>query len=193
MRLLRRRLTVNYDWEYFSIAKTSSMSDTATHNNHLRTIEALYRGHHGWLYTTLRKKLGNAMDAADLAQDTFTRILASRVPVIEQPRAYLSCVAKGILVNWYQRKALERAYLDALALLPISEVPSPELRFMTLETLHEIDTMLDALPAPVKRTFLLSQIGGLKYEDIAGQLGVSLITVKRYMKQALVQCLMLVE
>ena len=86
------------------------------------------------------------MDAADLAQDTFTRILASQVTVIDQPRAYLSCVAKGILVNWYQRKALERAYLDALAQLPAPEAPSPEARFMVLETLHEIDAMLDALP-----------------------------------------------
>jgi RNA polymerase sigma-70 factor (ECF subfamily) len=45
----------------------------------------------------------------------------------------------------------------------------------------------------VKRAFLLSQISGLKYDDIAEQLGVSLITVKRYMKQAFVQCLLLVE
>ena len=72
---------------------------------HLRAIEALYSGHHGWLFETLKKKLGNAMDAADLTHDTFTRVLASRVTSIEQPRAYLSCVAKGILVNWYQRKA----------------------------------------------------------------------------------------
>ena len=171
------------------------MSDavSAPHNNHLALIEALYSGHHGWLYATLRKKLGNAMDAADLTQDTFTRILASRVSVIEQPRAYLSCVAKGILVNWYQRKALEHAYLDALALLPAPQVPSPELRFIVLETLHEIDAMLDALPPLVKRAFLLSQISGLRYDDIAAQLGVSLITVKRYMKQAFVQCLLLVE
>ncbi|WP_260954372.1 sigma-70 family RNA polymerase sigma factor [Pseudomonas citri] len=171
------------------------MSETLPANNdhHLRVIEALYAGHHGWLYATLKKKLGNAMDAADLTQDTFTRILASQITAIEQPRAYLSCVAKGILVNWYQRKALERAYLDALAHLPAQEAPSPETRFMVLETLHEIDAMLDALPPLVKRAFLLSQIGGLKYSDIAERLGVSLITVKRYMKQAFVQCLMLVE
>ncbi|KQW41617.1 MULTISPECIES: sigma-70 family RNA polymerase sigma factor [Pseudomonas] len=171
------------------------MSETLPANNdhHLRVIEALYAGHHGWLYATLKKKLGNAMDAADLAQDTFARILASQVTAIDQPRAYLSCVAKGILVNWYQRKALERAYLEALAHLPAQEVPSPELRFLVLETLHEIDAMLDTLPAPVKRAFLLSQIGGLKYDDIAQQLNVSLITVKRYMKQAFVQCLMLVD
>lgn len=171
------------------------MSETlpANQDQHLRAIEALYSGHHGWLYATLKRKLGNAMDAADLAQDTFARILASQVTVIEQPRAYLSCVAKGILINWYQRKALERAYLDALVNLPPQEAPSPEAHFVVLETLHEIDAMLDALPPLVKRAFLLSQLNGLKYQDIADQLDVSLITVKRYMKQAFVQCLMLVE
>lgn len=170
-----------------------SQSLPADNHNHLRAIEALYSGHHSWLYATLKKKLGNAMDAADLTQDTFTRVLASQVTEIEQPRAYLTCVARGILVNWYQRKALERAYLEALSCLPAPEVPSPELRYLVLETLHEIDAMLDALPPLVKRAFLLSQIGGLKYQEIATQLDVSLITVKRYMKQAFVQCLMLVE
>ncbi len=43
----------------------------ANQDQHLRAIEALYSGHHGWLYATLKRKLGNAMDAADLAQDTF--------------------------------------------------------------------------------------------------------------------------
>lgn len=162
-------------------------------SNHLRNVEELYCGHHGWLYARLRKKLGNAMDAADLVQDTFARILASNVGVFEEPRAYLSCVAGGILANWCQRKALERAYLAALASLPAPQVPSPESRFLVLETLHEIDAMLDTLPPLVRRAFLLSQIGGMKYEAIAEQIGVSLITVKRYMKQAFLQCLTLVQ
>jgi RNA polymerase sigma-70 factor (ECF subfamily) len=171
------------------------MSDTgsAVNDCHLRTVADLYSGHHGWLYARLYRKLGNALDAADLAHDTFIRILASKVAVIEEPRAYLSCVAGGILVNWFQRKALERAYLQALASLPEPEVPSPERRLLVLETLHEIDAMLDTLPTHVKRAFLLSQINGLKYDDIATQLGVSLITVKRYMKQAFLHCLTLVD
>lgn len=162
-------------------------------DDHLRTVEALYSGHHGWLYARLRKKLGNAMDAADLAHDTFARILASKVGVVEEPRAYLNCIAGGILATWCQRKALERSYLAALEQVPAIEVPSPETSYLVLETLHEIDAMLDALPPLVKRTFLLSQLSGMKYEDIAGQIGVSLITVKRYMKQAFLQCLTLVE
>lgn len=165
----------------------------AVPGDHLRNVEALYSGHHGWLYARLCRKLGNALDAADLAHDTFARILASNVSVFNEPRAYLSCVAGGILANWCQRKSLERAYLAALAQLPEPQAPSPEARLLVLETLHEIDAMLDTLPPPVRRAFLLSQLTGLHYQDIADQLGVSLITVKRYMKQAFLKCLALVD
>lgn len=159
-----------------------------------RTVESIYSEHHGWLQGWLRRKLGNASDAADLAQDTFIRLLASRQGVaIQEPRAYLTTVAKGILVNWYQRQALERAYLDALQMLPEPEVPSPEQQLIIFETLCEIDRLLDALPPAVKRAFLLSQLEGLTYERIAELLGVSLITIKRYMKQAFLQCLSVMD
>lgn len=171
-----------------------SDSPSVAQQRHMRTVEALYVGHQGWLYAWLTRKLGSAVDAADLLQDTFTRILAApALPVLAEPRAYLTCVAKGLVVNWYQRQALERAYLAALAELHEPLAPSPEQRWLILETLHEIDAMLDTLPSTVKRAFLLSQIGGMKYQAIAEALDVSLITVKRYMKQAFLQCLMLVQ
>ncbi len=157
-------------------------------------VATLYSDHHSWLQGWLCRKLGNSFDAADLAQDTFTRLLAARdLSAIKEPRAYLTTVAKGLLVNWYQRRSLERAYLDALANLPESEVPSVEQRYIILETLHGIDCMLDALPPKVKHAFLLSQIEGAKYEAIAQQINVSLISVKRYMKQAFLHCLSFME
>jgi RNA polymerase sigma-70 factor (ECF subfamily) len=157
-------------------------------------VETLYCDHHTWLLGWLRRRLADPFDAADLAHDTFARILAGRrVEDIKEPRAYLTTVARGILVNWYERKALERAYLEALALLPEPETPSPEHRQLILETLHQIDAMLDTLPARVRRAFLLSQIEGLRYEDIATRLGCSLATVKRHMKQAFLQCLALLD
>lgn len=157
-------------------------------------VHALYSDHHGWLSGWLRKKLGCSHRAADLAHDTFARILASSLPpALNEPRAYLTTVAKGILANWHQRQALERAYLDALALLPEPQAPSPEQRYLILEALHEIDAMLDALPPLVRRAFLLSQLEGMPYADIALHIDVSLATVKRYMRQAFRQCLALMD
>ena len=164
------------------------------HSSPMPAAQALYQQHHGWLYGWLRYKLGNAADAADLAHDTFIRILAGRdIAAISQPRAYLTTVARGILINWYQRQALERAYLDAITLLPEAQAPSCEAQYLILETLHQVDAMLDALPAVVRRAFLLSQLEGLTYDAIAVRLDISLASVKRYMKQAFLACLQLEE
>ncbi len=97
------------------------------------------------------------------------------------------------MINWFQRQSLERAYLEALASIPEELAPSPEQRYLVLETLHEIDTLLSRLPDPVRQAFLLAQVEGLKYEAIAERLGVSLGSVKRYMQQAFRHCLELME
>lgn len=163
-------------------------AESASHSQ----VHTLYTDHHGWLQSWLRKKLGNRVDAADLAHDTFVRLLAGQHPPITQPRAYLTRIAQNLLANWCQRQALERAYLQALAVLPAPQAPSPEQRLLILQTLHEVDAMLDALKPAARRAFLLSQLEGMKYEDIARELGVSLVTVKRYMQQAFRGCLELV-
>lgn len=159
---------------------------------HLPSPGDLYRAHQPWLKLWLQRRLGCSHSAADLAQDTFVRLLAKpEQESLTNPRAYLRTIAHGLLVNWFRRKDLERAYLDALAALPETEIPSPELRYQLLEMLEAVDQLLHQLPSSVREAFLLAQIEGLKYEEIARRLDVSLITIKRYMKQAFVQCLTL--
>ncbi len=166
------------------------MIEAATPSNtHLST---LYRDHQSWLETWLRRRVGNAWDAADLSQDTFVRVLASSQQLAElrEPRAYLLTVGKRLLNNFYARRSLEQAYLEALAQLPEDSVPSPELRWLLLETLQALDELLDGLPAAVRRAFLWSQLEGLGYREIAERLQVSERTVKRYMAQAYEHCLL---
>ena len=151
-------------------------------------MTAMYTSHHGWLLGWLRKRLGSAADAADLAHDTFLRVLLQARGDIREPRAFLSTVANGILANFYRRRDVEQAFQRSLASLPEAQAPSPETRAIVLETLVEIDRRLDGLPAPVRRAFLLAQVDGMKQSEIALTLGVSLPTVQRYVARALLQC-----
>nr|WP_221439742.1 sigma-70 family RNA polymerase sigma factor [Roseateles oligotrophus] len=156
----------------------------------------MYAQHHGWLLAWLRRKLGDAHQAADLAQDTFVRLLLSpaalpALPELREPRAYLSTVASRLLLNHYRRLSLEQAWLAALAHSPEPLAASPEQRLALLQSLQAIDALLDALPAKVRSAFLLSQLEGLSYAEIALQLGVTVRSVKRYMAQAFEECLML--
>lgn len=158
-------------------------------------VQRLYSDHHGWLSGWLRQRLGCAHNAADLAQDTFLRLLKApeNLAMIRQPRAYLSTIAHGLVVNFWRRQSIEHAYLDALAGQPEALAPSPEEREIILETLLAIDAMLLQLPSKVRQAFLLSQLDGLTYAVIAQRLGVSERMVKKYMAQAMLHCLMLAE
>jgi RNA polymerase sigma-70 factor (ECF subfamily) len=166
------------------------MSDAAMPQ--AQTFHDLYRDHRGWLEGWLRRRMGSACDAADLSQDTFLRLLASsqRIADLQEPRAYLLTVGKRLLSNFYQRRSLEQSYLNALASLPEDCVPSPEQRWLLLETLQALDELLDGLPRAVRRAFLWSQLEGLTYQQIAERLNVSERTIKRYMAQAYEHCLM---
>lgn len=152
-------------------------------------IADLYRDHHGWLYRWLRKRLGCTHQAADVAQDTYVRLIASaRLPAPEQSRAYLAQIAKGLVVDLHRRRQLETAYLEALAQLPEPVAPSPEARALVLEALLRLDAALAQLPAPVRKTFLLSRFDGLTYREIALQLSIAEATVRKYMLKAAVAC-----
>jgi RNA polymerase sigma-70 factor (ECF subfamily) len=154
------------------------------------TLHALYSDHHGWLRGWLRKKLGCAFDAADLTQDTFLRVLSlPALTELREPRAYLTTVAHGLMVNHLRRRELERAYLEALAALPEPVSPSLEERALVIETLVEIDAMLDGLPSRARQAFLLSQLEGLRYAEIAHLLGVSVSMVKKYMLRTVTHCM----
>ncbi|RRW17760.1 sigma-70 family RNA polymerase sigma factor [Stutzerimonas stutzeri] len=157
-------------------------------------LHRFYADHHGWLNGWLRRQLGCSQRAADLAQDTFVRVLSKDddMAAIREPRAYLHTIAKGLLINHWRRRQIEQAYLDALALQPEPVVPSPESQALIVETLLRINAMLAQLPTRVRSAFLMSQLHGMTYAAIATELGVSERMVKKYMAQAMLHCLMLV-
>lgn len=156
------------------------------------SVGTLYVDHGPWLLGWLRKRMGNHCDAADLVQDTFVKILKARTAEeIREPRHYLSKVAKGLMIDLFRRRSLEQAYLEALASLPPAHMPSSEAQAMMFETLVELDRMLAGLGAKVREVFVLAQLEGLPYAQIAERLGISLRTVNNHMAKAMEHvCLM---
>lgn len=149
-----------------------------------------FSAHHRWLLQHVQRQVRHRADAEDTAAETFCQLLTARIDpeTIEQPRAYLSTIARRLIFDRHRRRRLEQAYLERLALLPEELVPSPEETHLLLEALNAIDCALAGLPLVVKKAFLLSQLDGLTYTEIGRRLAVSERTVGRYMTQALRQC-----
>ena len=152
-------------------------------------VDLLYRSHHSWLTTWLRRRVGCHANAADLAQDTFVRLLkASHAHPLKEPRAYLSSIARGLMIDQYRRRALEQAYLESLALMPPSEAPSEEQRWVILDTLERLDQLLMLLKPRVRQVFLYAQLDDMSCKTIAEHLGISRATVERDLAKAMATC-----
>ncbi|WP_460119205.1 sigma-70 family RNA polymerase sigma factor [Pseudomonas sp. S2_C03] len=165
--------------------------DAATGGND--SFHRLYRENHGWLQGWLRKRLGDREHAADVAQDTFLRLLVSgRMPGPQESRSYLTQIARNLVIDQWRRLRIERAYLESIAHLPEPESPSLETRALILETLMQIDAMLDRMPDNVRQAFLLSQFEGMSYAQIGERLGVTVSSVQKYMTRAILACYQLV-
>ena len=155
------------------------------------TAESLYRNHHHWLKHWLGKKLGCSFQAADLAQDTFVRILGGRqeqLVGLREPRAFLTTIARGLVIDFYRRRTLEQAWLAHLAELPEDEAPSPEQQQILLETLISVDRLLDGLPPKTRAAWLYSRLDGLSHAEIAAHLQVSVPRVRQYLATAARHC-----
>ncbi len=156
-------------------------------------LHRLYSEHNSWLKGWLRVRLGNAADAADLAQDTFVRVMTARNDVpIREPRGYLSAIARSLLIDKSRRRAIEQAYLFALAQRPEPTEVSPEIRLSIIEMLVQVDSLLDELGGRTREIFLAVQLEGLTYVAAAERFEVSVTTIKNHLIRAMTRCLLLV-
>ena len=158
---------------------------------------ALYREHHAWLFGWLRKKLGCADNAADVAHDTFLRIIVSRdaLCAMREPRAYLTSTAKHLMLDRARRQRIEQAYLAELALLAngLEGFPSPEQILVAVQALERISTALHGLQHKPREAFLLHYLDGQTHAAIASQFNVSTRMVQKYLAQALLHCHLALE
>lgn len=154
-------------------------------------LETLYQAHYGWLRAWLMRRLGCGSDAADLAQDAFVRLLVAprRFDSPQGARAYLRSMGKGLCIDLWRRREVERAWRETLTLH--GAAPSAEHQAIVIETLLEVGAMLQRLPAKVADAFVMAQVEGLRYREIAERLSVSERMVKKYLAQALVHCALL--
>lgn len=149
-------------------------------------VGEVYRAHRTWLTSWFHRRLSDRHEAEDLAHDAFVRVVARRATLdLSQPRALLSAIAKGLLIDHFRRHALEQAYLAELACADPSAVPSAEAMADTLQALREVDRWLARLSAMARAAFLFSRIDGLTHAEVAGALNVSVSRVRQYLAQAL--------
>lgn len=155
-------------------------------------VHVLYSDHHAWLYGWLRRKLGCPHRAADVAQNTFLRVLAARDALlgVEQPRAWLTTTATRLIVDEQRRRRIEQAYLAELATWAqeYEGYPSPEQTLIALRALEQLSAVLEGVSIKARTAFVRHYLDGETLATVAGELSVSTKMVQKYLAQVLLHC-----
>ncbi len=150
-------------------------------------LDALYRTHFARLYRFFSRRTGTD-EAHDLVHEAFARFAGRESGAsgpVATPEAYLSTVATNLLRD-RARAAARRAAGHHRALGDHSAaLADPHKLLEDREALARLELAIGRLNARRRTIFLLHRLEHLTYEEIAGEVGMSVKGVKKQMAKAL--------
>lgn len=128
--------------------------------------------------------LGDVEQAEDVVQDCFVSLWEKIEggATVSNRRAYLYMTVRNRCLDCLRRKGLQTETIgpdDAYGIIDDDEAQ---------ERSHveaRLWTAIDSLPEKCREVFLLSKRDGLRYEEIADELGISVNTVRNQISKAL--------
>lgn len=119
--------------------------------------------------------------AEDVVQEVFVRLWEKREELrgIKNIQGYLSFSVKNRCLNHLEHQQVVDKYRQHCLMSEMSETDeSPEV------LIEEVSRLLEKLPEKRRRVLEMSVLDSKSYAEIAGELGISLNTVKDHIKKA---------
>ena len=125
--------------------------------------------------------------AQEIVQDVFLKIWINRASLteVESFKAYLFVVARNHAFNCLKQLARERNRKKEWIKSVLQDASYNPGDTDEIDAGALVDAAVDLLPPQQKKVYLLSRRDGLKQEEIAKELDISLETVKKHMVLAL--------
>ena len=151
------------------------------------TLTALAQEFRPALLRYFSRRVRQSEEVEDLVQEVLAR-LVRRCEVVEMEavRAYVFETASSVLTDWVRRRRSRQA--DAHGALSVDQ-PAPgdfaaDRILLGRERLQRVTAALLELPERPRSVFILRRVEGMKYQDIARRLGLSLSSVEKDMRRA---------
>ena len=154
------------------------------------SVEQAFRRHHAGLLHFLRGRLHNEEDAADIAQETYARLLQSYRDVIDSAtaRTLMFRIAINAANDFARRRrshhAAAHCALDDDMLLPTT-APTQEREVAGRQDLELLYEAIASLPPKCQQVFLLNRVDCMTYPQIARHCGISVKMVEKHIVKAL--------
>src|SRR5687768_7707145 len=150
-------------------------------------FEQLFRDH----YAALVRFGEGLLRSRELAEDTVQEVLLNlwrqreTVRVDDSLRAYLYRAVRNRALNHIRNERVRREAVPQLVLESREASPAADSELAETELEAAVRAAIAELPPRCREVFELSRVRGLKYQEIAEVLGISIKTVETQMGRAL--------
>ena len=146
---------------------------------------AIWRRHAPMVFRLLERALGPEGEAEDLTQDVFLSTFA-RLPELRDGDALRSFIYSVALrtLKWELRRRRVRRILRLSDSGQLPDLPVRGTDSESRQLLVYFYALLEKIAVSARTAFVLRYIEGLKLEEIAERMGVSLATAKRWVARA---------
>lgn len=153
-------------------------------------LERYYRE----LLNFLHRQVNDRDTAADLAQESYARVLAVQHAGrdILDGRALLYRTARNLLIDQHRRASVRRH--DDLGALPEAEQPAapqhlqPEDALVSRQVLRAYVGAIECLPPRCREAFVLHVFDELTHAQIARHMGISVSMVEKHVVRGMLAC-----
>jgi RNA polymerase sigma factor (sigma-70 family) len=156
------------------------------------SVQQTIARHHKSLVRFLRQRLRVKEDAADVAQETYIRMLQYEgARDIQSPSSMLFRIAINVTNDLRRseqsRRVSSQCSIDDLQLS--CDRPGPDRELAAGQDLEQLYEVIAALPPKCQQVFLLSRAQRMTYPEIAQHCGISVKMVEKHISRALAACM----
>ena len=149
----------------------------------------LSQAHWNMLLRRIRKRLINRDDAEDILQEAYLRFMERKADIaIANREAYLARSATNIAIDRmrHRRVRLGSGFIAVELNAVVDDQPLQDEILASRARLHQTREALDRLPKRTRVIFLKHRLNGMKYREIATELGISVSAVEKHIAKAIV-------
>lgn len=153
-------------------------------------FEAFFTAYYKPLALFADQFIGNMPEAEDIVKDSYVKLWNKREE-FNHPKSikgFLYTTTRNACLNYLRHLKVKDQYQKEILYLNKEEADDLVLRRMIhAELLESIYKEVDKLPEKRKQVFSMIYFEGMKLDEIAEQLGISIFTVKEHKARALAQ------
>jgi RNA polymerase sigma-70 factor (ECF subfamily) len=155
-------------------------------NGDEKAFETLFHKYYSYLCLYATKIISDDSAAEEIVQDFFVKIWEKReqLKIETSFNNYLFRSVKNLCINYIQHNKIKLRHAQNV-ISKMENIYSDDYSFPEIELAQIIEESINSLPEKRREIFRLSRQDGLKYQEIADKLNISIKTVETQITLAL--------